>query len=309
MGDWPHWLKVIVCSMLYNIASTASAIVLKIVSVDFQFPITVTVLKMLFFYVYCLVLLTFTEVSRPKGRRIQSRYWWCIVFPSATCHFFAVFFNYIAIWKITVSYTETAKATMPIFAVVLSWFVLDERHSTKAYLSLVPVILGVAVTTITESELNLPGLAAAVLCTFLFAVHNVFSKKCLADLGVSELQLLDSINKAGLLVALPLWLVIDGPKISAMELALVRRNVLTLLFIESLFNFAQIFLAYRLMMLLSQLSYAIANCVKRVFVVTASVVVMRNSISVLNACGIGIAIAGILYYSAVKHTETRRAVA
>ena len=66
---------------------------------------------------------------------------------------------------------------MPIFTVILSKLFLNQTHSMLAYLSLLPIMGGVIICSITEIEFNLVGLLSALFSTFIFAVQNIFSKK------------------------------------------------------------------------------------------------------------------------------------
>jgi solute carrier family 35 protein E1 len=47
---------------------------------------------------------------------------------------------YFALWKVSVSYAQTVKATMPVFTVLISRLILGEHHSLKFYFSLVCVL-------------------------------------------------------------------------------------------------------------------------------------------------------------------------
>ena len=63
------------------------------------------------------------------------------------------------------------------------------------YLSLVPIIAGVAIATVTEVSFELFGMAMALLCTMVFAIQNLYTKKVLVCLVLikGQLSLLDCI--------------------------------------------------------------------------------------------------------------------
>ena len=55
--------------------------------------------------------------------------------------------------------------------------ILPTYHILQVYLSLVPIVSGVFIATVTELNFDLVGMVAALSATILFAVQNIYSKK------------------------------------------------------------------------------------------------------------------------------------
>lgn len=68
----------------------------------------------------------------------------------------------------------------------------QERLTARQYASVAPVVLGIAITTITEAEFMLVGFVAAMISTAAQALQTVVSKHVLREREVRLLRALGS---------------------------------------------------------------------------------------------------------------------
>ncbi|KAF7035626.1 hypothetical protein CFC21_046453 [Triticum aestivum] len=231
--------------------------------------------------------------------------------PLAAGHMLGTVFTNMSLGMVAVSFTHTVKASEPFFTVLLSAFFLGEVPSPLVLGSLVPIVGGVALASLTEVSFNWVGFWSAMASNLLNQTRNVLSKRLL---GGEEEEFMDDINLFSVitvlsfLLSLPLMIFAEGVSFSPAFLQSTGLNLQELCVRAALaglcFHGYQK-LSYMILARVSPVTHSVANCVKRVVVIVSSVLFFRTPISPVNALGTGAALAGVYLYSRLKKAKPK----
>ena len=73
-----------------------------------------------------------------------------------------------------------------------------------------------------------------------------------------------------------------------------------IILLDGLFNMLQNVFAFTVLAMVNPLSYAVANATKRVVIIGASLLLLRNPVTMMNVVGMLIAVFGVLLYNWVR---------
>ncbi|KAL3869201.1 hypothetical protein ACJMK2_041911 [Sinanodonta woodiana] len=246
----------------------------------------------------------------PKRGNIPKRYYVTMIIPLSLGKFVSSVLSQVSIWKVSVSYAHTVKATLPLFTVIITRLFFGEKQTLPVYLSLVPIISGVVIATLTEISFDLIGLMSALFATLEFSLQTIFSKKTLKDTGLHYMNLLVIFSRLAALFFFPIWLMYDVNRIIQDENVINSKNkmmILGLLICDGLLNMLQNVFAFTVLAMVAPLSYAVANATKRLVIIGASLLLLKNPVTPMNIVGILIAVVGVLFYNKAKFDQNEKA--
>lgn len=214
-----------------------------------------------------------------------------------------VLLGLVSLSHVAVSFTETIKASAPLFTVLFARLMLGEVTTTPVVLSLFPVMLGLVLCSATELSYDAIGFIAAVSNNCIDCIQNVFSKRLLSgSLSPVELQFYTSVAAATL--QLPLMLLLSGNELwSARQL---EPQLIGLLLLDGLSYHLQSVTAYFTMSLISPVSQSVANTLKRSLLIVISIWYFGNAINIWSAIGMITVVFGIVLYNITRRWQVEK---
>ncbi|KAL6842487.1 hypothetical protein ACP4OV_027722 [Aristida adscensionis] len=272
----------------------------------FPYPINVTEAQFAVGTVISLFMWISGILKRPKISAAQL----FTILPLAVVHTMGNLFTNMSLGKVAVSFTHTIKAMEPFFSVLLSALFLGEIPTVTVILSLLPIVGGVALASLTEASFNWAGFWSAMASNVTFQSRNVLSKKLL----VNKEESLDNINLFSIITVMsffllaPVTFLTEGVKVTPTFLQSAGLNVnevLTRSLLSGLCFHAYQQVSYMILAKVSPVTHSVGNCVKRVVVIVTSVLFFRTPVSPINSLGTGIALAGVFLYSQLKRLKPK----
>eukprot|EP00462_Mataza_sp_D1_P000006 CAMPEP_0175088404 /NCGR_PEP_ID=MMETSP0086_2-20121207/233_1 /TAXON_ID=136419 /ORGANISM="Unknown Unknown, Strain D1" /LENGTH=351 /DNA_ID=CAMNT_0016360841 /DNA_START=263 /DNA_END=1318 /DNA_ORIENTATION=+ len=119
---------------------------------------------------------------------------------------FSVLFSksltFVAFGSIPVSLTLTVKSAAPIFSVILDKLVYGRLPNTKACVALIPIAVGVTLSSITEVKFALWGLVAAAASTLMVVAQTMYTKSCMEKISTLDPLLLHLYTSTAAIVVM-----------------------------------------------------------------------------------------------------------
>ncbi|KAL7615941.1 hypothetical protein Lser_V15G01034 [Lactuca serriola] len=232
------------------------------------------------------------------------------ILPLAVMHTLGNFSTNMSLGKVSVSFTHTIKAMEPFFTVILSTMFLGEIPTAWVMSSLVPIVGGVILASLTEVSFNWPGFWSAMASNLANQSRNVLSKKVMVqkEEPLDNITLFSIITIMSFFLFTPVALLVEGVKFTPSYLqsaGLNLKHVYIRSLLASICFHAYQQVAYMILQRVSPVTHSVGNCVKRVVVIVSSIFFFHTPVSLINSIGTGIALAGVFLYSQVKRIKAK----
>eukprot|EP01038_Epipyxis_sp_PR26KG_P011417 gene11417-15300_t len=207
-----------------------------------------------------------------------------------------------------VSFTHIVKAAEPAVSAAMSALFLNSYLPLPVYLSLIPVMGGVAMASLTELSFSWLSFIGAMVSNFASAGRGIVGKKSMnKPLG----QNMDALNLYAVMtiissvLCLPVALIIEGKNIGSIIKAILKQGLgptlLAQTFLSAVFYYLYNEVAFLALDNVAPVTHALGNTIKRVVIIITSVLVFGTAMTAQGVIGSSIAIGGVLLYSLAKN--------
>jgi len=238
------------------------------------------------------------------------------LFPIALCHTGVHVGAVIALGAGAVSFAHIVKASEPVVTCGLNALLLGQVLPLPVYLTLLPIIGGVAIASMKELSFTMLALASAMLSNVSSAARGVLSKKTMSGKQIGEN--LDAQNLYAVLTAMstvilvPLAYAFEGTGFFSAFKEVVaagtftNKSLATLLACGGASYYAYNEVAFLALGKVNPVTHAVGNTIKRVVIIIASVVAFKTPMSTGSIIGSSIAIFGTLLYSLAMNATKKK---
>jgi len=236
--------------------------------------------------------------------------------PVALCHTGVHVGAVIALGAGAVSFAHIVKASEPVVTCALNAVFLGQVLPIPVYLTLLPIIGGVAIASMKELSFTYLALASAMLSNVSSAARGVLSKKTMTGKQIGEN--LDAQNLYAVLTAIstialiPMALAMEGTGFFTAFNEVVaggeftKKSLSTLLALSGASYYAYNEVAFLALGKVNPVTHAVGNTVKRVVIIIASVIAFKTPMSTGSIIGSSVAILGTLLYSLAMNASKKK---
>ncbi|KAG6784172.1 hypothetical protein POTOM_009858 [Populus tomentosa] len=267
---------------------------------DFKFPLTVSCVHFICSSIGAYVVIKVLKIKPLIMVEPEDR--WRRIFPMSFVFCINIVLGNVSLRFIPVSFMQTIKSFTPATTVVLQWLVWRKHFDWRIWASLIPIVGGILLTSVTELSFNMFGFCAA-----LFGCLATSTKTILAESLLHGYKF-DSINTvyymapcATMILGLPAMLVEGNGVINWFHTHESVWPAFIIIFSSGVLAFCLNFSIFYVIHSTTAVTFNVAGNLKVAVAVLVSWLIFHNPISAMNAVGCAITLVGCTFYGYVRH--------
>lgn len=204
--------------------------------------------------------------------------------------------TYVAYQYTSISAAHIAKASEPIFNVIVASAFFGEREPPAVIACLLPIAVGVASASFTEQGYSHMGFLCSCASALMKVFQNIYTKLLFKQGHFSFWEIHLYCGVCSLAMLLPV-LLLEGIGGASNPFAVFP--VVSLILCSAL-QYVSSVASYKVLHLCSHLTFTVLNVLKRLFIIVAGLLFYRQGVTPLNILGVTLAMLGILCYNLAR---------
>ncbi|KAL5558395.1 hypothetical protein UlMin_034606 [Ulmus minor] len=267
---------------------------------DFKFPLSVSCIHFICSAIGAYLVIKVLKLKPLITVDPEDR--WRRIFPMSFVFCINIVLGNVSLRYIPVSFMQTIKSFTPATTVILQWFIWRKSFDWRIWASLIPIVGGILLTSVTELSFNMFGFCAA-----LFGCLATSTKTILAESLLHGYKF-DSINTvyymapfATMILAVPALLLEGNGVLEWLNTHESLVPALIIILSSGLLAFCLNFSIFYVIHSTTAVTFNVAGNLKVAVAVLVSWMIFRNPISAMNGVGCGITLLGCTFYGYVRH--------
>jgi solute carrier family 35 protein E3 len=300
----------VLLAMVVNVFTTVAIVLTNkyLVSVaGFPFMVTLSGVHFVFTSLGCHMLLKLGFFEHKEAPLLG-------VLPVAAGSCLSVGFMNLNLAKNTVGFYQVTKLLCIPVTILMEYVMFRSSVSRTVVLSLVVLLVGVGIATISDVGLNVIGSVYAVAAILATVMGQIFTKSTQQNLKLDHMQLLHHASPivfTGMFMMAPVFDDVFPPMSSGPDQSLVSRFregtvsvfVLTVIFASCVFALGVNISNYMVIGQTSPVTYQVVGHFKTMLVLISGWMFFEKETNLKNLFGVSVAVVGMVWYSHVKQKE------
>ncbi|KAJ7959132.1 UDP-galactose transporter 1 [Quillaja saponaria] len=267
---------------------------------DFKFPLSVSCVHFICSAIGAYIVIKVLKLKPLIAVEPQDR--WRRIFPMSFVFCINIVLGNVSLRYIPVSFMQTIKSFTPATTVFLQWLVWRKYFDWRIWASLVPIVGGILLTSVTELSFNMFGFCAALIGCLATSTKTILAESLLHGYKF------DSINTvyymapfATMILAVPAMLLEGNGILDWLNTHPYPWSALIIIFSSGVLAFCLNFSIFYVIHSTTAVTFNVAGNLKVAVAVLISWMIFRNPISPMNAVGCAITLVGCTFYGYVRH--------
>ncbi|KAK8965968.1 GDP-mannose transporter GONST5 [Platanthera guangdongensis] len=296
-------------------------------NLDFKFPLTVSCIHFICSAIGAYIAIKFLKIKPLIEVDPEDR--WKRIFPMSFVFCINIVLGNVSLRYIPVSFMQTIKSFTPATTVILQWLIWGKYFEWRIWTSLIPIVGGILLTSVTELSFNVAGFCAAMFGCLATSTKTILAESLLHGYKFDSINTVYYMTPfATMILALPAMLLEGSGVINWLHTYPSISSAIIIILTSGMLAFCLNFSIFYVIHSTTAVTFNIAGNLKphhhprlKKFVlgpaftrltspsshpqvavaVLISWLIFRNPISAMNAAGCAVTLSGCTFYGYVRH--------